>query len=37
MDGPFVCKQSRVNVFAREFNMYSFALKVKYYFEIERK
>ena len=25
MDGPFVRKQSRVNVFAQESNMYSFA------------
>ena len=37
MNGLLVRKQRRVNVFARESNMYSFALKVKYYFEIERK
>ena len=27
MNGPLVRKQSRVNVFARESNMYSFALR----------
>ena len=37
IDAPLVRKQSRVNVFARESNMYSFAQKEQYYVEIERK